>query len=62
MAIQRQIKKCPKCGEPYRAIYKNESNFPMQLKTIGDTFIRWDFEGHKCKSNYDLPDYKIKTF
>jgi hypothetical protein len=39
---------CPKCGERIKGIYRDESKIPDMFKTIGDTFIRWDWEGHKC--------------
>jgi hypothetical protein len=49
MAIARRPPTCPKCGEPYRGIYKDQSNVPMMHRLIGDTFIRWDTSGHICR-------------
>ena len=41
--VHREQLKCFKCGEPYEAIVNNNKDF------IGDNFIRWDTENHKCK-------------
>ena len=49
MAVARTAPKCPKCGQDIGAIYRDQSNVPIMHRLIGDTFIRWDFEGHVCK-------------
>lgn len=49
MAIARRAPKCKKCGESYRGIYRDQSNIPIMHRLIGDTFIRWDIEGHVCR-------------
>jgi hypothetical protein len=49
MAVHRIPPKCPKCKQPIKGIYRDESHLPPYQKTIGDTFLRWDFEGHVCK-------------
>lgn len=53
MAVHRPVPACPNCGEPIRGIYKDESHLPFYKQTIGDTFIRWDWEGHKCQEEKD---------
>lgn len=49
MAVARKAPICPKCGQGIGGIYKDQSNVPMMHRIIGDTFIRWDFEGHVCR-------------
>lgn len=49
MAVARTAPKCPKCGQSYGGIYQDQSNVPIMHRLIGDTFIRWDIEGHVCK-------------
>lgn len=44
---------CNICGKPIEGVYKDESNLPQYLRTVGDTFVRWDFENHKCKNKND---------
>jgi len=42
--VARRPPTCPNCKEPYQGIYADRGkNF------VGDTFIRWDIEEHKCK-------------
>ena len=48
MAVQRTSPKCPTCGEPINGKYKDESHLSVFQRTIGDTFIGWDWAGHKC--------------
>jgi hypothetical protein len=44
MAINRTPPKCPKCGADYDALHAQyTANF------VGDTFIMWDTQNHKCK-------------
>ena len=50
MAVQRETEKCPKCGESYKAITrKNNPHNPF----VGDDFICWDYDGHKCPEKFD---------
>lgn len=44
MAIARKAPKCPKCGEPYKAIHWKPQTF-----FCGDTFVRWDRKNHMCR-------------
>ncbi len=50
MTLFREQAKCPSCGEPYKEITSNSN-------IIGDNFIRWDFDSHKCMAgiNYNAP-------
>lgn len=48
MAIYRTNPTCIKCGEMIYGIYKDRSNLPIQMQLIDDTFVKWDYEGHKC--------------
>jgi hypothetical protein len=51
MARYRPTPKCPYCGaEIARAVYKDQSKIPLMQRLIGDTFIRWDYIKHNCKS------------
>lgn len=43
MAVHRIAPKCPICGEKYRAI-----NSKRGKTFVGDSFIRWNKEGHIC--------------
>lgn len=49
MAIARRPPTCPKCGETIKGIFKDQSNVPIMHRLIGDTFIRWNWEGHMCR-------------
>ncbi len=50
MAVYRQTPKCPKCGKIIaRGIYADQSDTPMVMRKIGDSFIRWEYLPHKCK-------------
>ena len=43
MAVSRANPKCSECGELIKGIYADRGkNF------IGDTFMSWDYVGHKC--------------
>ncbi len=43
----RKVPKCSGCGEEIKGIHKkNNPHNPF----IGDTFIGWDYEGHRCKN------------
>jgi hypothetical protein len=48
MAVIRANPKCPKCNGIIHAIYKDQSDLPSIQQIIGDTFIKWDWENHKC--------------
>lgn len=50
MAVYRPIPKCSICGEDYNAIYEDRGKY-----FVGDTFLKWDVENHKCKSNEGSP-------
>lgn len=43
MAVYREQELCPDCGQPYKAIHADYA-----VEFIGDSFIRWDKEGHVC--------------
>lgn len=49
MAVHRTPPKCHLCGEEYKGIYKDQSDVPTGHIFVGDTFIRWDIEGHNCR-------------
>lgn len=55
MAVNRTPPQCPKCGKRIYAIYKDQSGLPPAMQLIGDTFIKWDWEGHKCEENCIYP-------
>ncbi|HWY13232.1 MAG TPA: hypothetical protein VN026_18010 [Bacteroidia bacterium] len=54
MAVSREQPKCPKCNGYISAITKK---YPAGVVFVGDNFISWDWEGHKCQ---DKNDSKIK--
>lgn len=54
MAVYRESPLCPKCGHPIDGIYQDQNDLPSHLRIIGDTFIRWNYEDHKC------PEPKMK--
>lgn len=41
MAVYRTPPKCSICGKEAKGVYKDESDLPDMLKTIGDTFLYW---------------------
>lgn len=50
MAIIRRTPTCHLCGAKIaKAVYKDQSKLPLQLRVIGDTFIRWEYIKHDCK-------------
>lgn len=46
MAVLRDAPVCTECGREIGAVFSEQT--PNNL-FVGDTFIRWDFEGHVCK-------------
>lgn len=46
MAVYRDAPKCPDCGHEIKPI-----NNDMGDNFVGDTFVRWDWEGHDCPAN-----------
>lgn len=52
MAIRRESPKCPKCGVVIDAIYLDQSDLPEIQRVIGDTFLKWDWENHKCEGEF----------
>lgn len=58
MAIKRNQPVCPKCGESIKAKHRYESDMPKSMRIIGDTFICWDWAGHKCKQNDQLTTFR----
>jgi len=50
MAVYRPTPICNYCGKAIaKAIYRDESDLPISMQLIGDTFIRWDYTQCKCK-------------
>ena len=49
MAVYREPIRCLGCGEPLDAIHKDYKNYPPYAIPYGDSFIGWDYDGHKCK-------------
>ena len=47
MAVWRDTPVCPYCDKIINGIYEDQSNIPINQQTIGDRFIRWDWEGHE---------------
>ena len=43
MAVARKNPKCSDCGETIKALTVDKGK-----DFIGDTFFKWDFEGHRC--------------
>ena len=61
MAVHREPYNCPHCGEPYEAVYSQDiEKEPNYSKIIGDNFVRWDTENHKCKPAKDKTEPKAK--
>ena len=69
MAVYREAPKCPHCGEAIMAITKQiDPHNPF----IGDDFVMWDYDGHKCPEKHlftkqdiilhsgDKSDFKIE--
>ena len=51
MAKYRKPPTCIKCGATIKAMYNKQSNIPTMFKLIGDTFIGWDWDSHKCPTS-----------
>lgn len=50
---------CLFCGKAIaKAVYLDQSNVDPARCQYGDTFLRWDYDDHKC-SNYK---YKRRSF
>lgn len=50
MALYREYPKCPFCKKVIaKGVYKDQSNLPVSMQIIGDTFIRWEYEKHECE-------------
>ena len=65
MAVYRPTPKCSFCGKLIaKAIYDDQSDLPMSMRLIGDTFIRWDYFEHSCKGKRkamkDMPKINMK--
>lgn len=43
MAVYRKPPQCPHCRQNIKAIHRKVSD-----TFVGDTFLRWDYQGHKC--------------
>lgn len=62
MALYRENPKCTKCGGIINGIYKDQNHLPLEQRIIGDTFLGWDWGGHKCeKSKSQEVTVYIKT-
>lgn len=48
--VVRKHPRCINCGEQINAIYADRGKH-----FVGDTFIMWDYNGHKCKKTKDYP-------
>lgn len=48
--LLRKNPKCHLCGGDINGVYKDQSDTPPTLRIIGDTFLKWDFEGHICQN------------
>lgn len=60
MAVHREPYNCLKCGQPYEAIYSEDiEKEPNYSGIIGDNFVRWDLENHKCSTTYQLKIEKL---
>lgn len=57
MARYREAPKCPFCGKVIaKAKYRDQSNLPLQMQLIGDTFEGWEYEIHECKEQKEFTD------
>ena len=55
MALHRDPPTCIFCGKIIaKARYQDQSNIPMQMRLIGDTFIEWVYSKHECKGLKDM--------
>ena len=55
MARVRKQEYCRKCGEPYRAIFRDREDM-----FFGDNFVRWDKSGHVC--SFSFVDWVFSLF
>jgi len=58
--IYREAPKCPFCGKVIaKAKYKDQSDLPLSMQIIGDTFEYWEYEKHECEEQkkLTLPDW-----
>lgn len=53
MAVHRKNPKCHKCGGKIHGKYIHLPT--MSPNYVGDTFLGWDFEGHKCSETIISP-------
>ena len=52
MAILRQTPSCPFCEKPIAtAVYRNQSDLPISMQIIGDSFVRWDYIECGCEGS-----------
>lgn len=50
MAIFREDPKCIFCNKVIGKVkYKDQSDIPLMLQTIGDTFEGYEYEDHECE-------------
>jgi len=50
MAVYRTTPTCKYCGKAIaKSIYRDQSDLPISMQLIGDTFIRWGYTQCKCK-------------
>jgi hypothetical protein len=50
MAVARAVPTCQYCGKATaKARHKDESNVPLSMRIIGDTFLGWDYKECNCK-------------
>lgn len=60
--------KCPDCGKDIDGVYKNLGDVPKTLISIevlipvGDSFLYWDWNGHKCKKKKRRKRKKLDNF
>ena len=52
MAVFRNAPTCLSCGKTIaKAKYLDQSDLPITMRIIGDTFEGWEYENHDCKKN-----------
>jgi methylenetetrahydrofolate dehydrogenase (NADP+) / methenyltetrahydrofolate cyclohydrolase len=61
MAVLRIPEKCFNCGGDLKEVHLDQSHLPMYQQIIGDTFIKWDYENHKCKTKSDIREEKLNN-
>lgn len=63
MAIHRENPRCPYCLKVIaKAIYKDQSAVPSNMRIFGDTFERWEYEDHRCKEGDKATEEINKLF